>query len=220
MQPWECNGVISCGKVVVRPGDAIIGDQDGVVVVPAAVAQQVYDNAHGREEIEVIIKEELMKSAPLIAPRLRVLDRCSFASCFPRPPSPQAACPLLPLFRLRRHPPSLSPRFSDPGPPGKYYPFKPPIKPESPLGKLLTSKVRCLSIALAGAETLSLCPANLKLRVWCVAGRQIPLDVYRPPQHVHCAGDHEGGLRLPLGVTPAKCPHSIPRVVHVYLVGA
>lgn len=29
---------------------------------------------------------------------------------------------------------------ADPGPPGKYYPFKPPIKPESPLGKLLTSK--------------------------------------------------------------------------------
>jgi len=28
----------------------------------------------------------------------------------------------------------------NPGPPGKYYPFKPPIKPESPLGKLLTSK--------------------------------------------------------------------------------
>ena len=62
MQPWECNGVISCGKVVVRPGDAIIGDQDGVVCVPAAVAQQVYDNAHGREEIEMIIKEELTKS--------------------------------------------------------------------------------------------------------------------------------------------------------------
>ena len=28
----------------------------------------------------------------------------------------------------------------NPGPPGKYYPFKPPIKPDSPLGKLLTSK--------------------------------------------------------------------------------
>ena len=89
MQPWECGGVIECGGVVVRPGDAIVGDQDGVVCVPASHAQQVYDNAHGREEIEVIIKEELVKN---------------------------------------------------PGPPGKYYPFKPPIKPESPLGKLLTEK--------------------------------------------------------------------------------
>jgi len=89
MQPWECDGVISCGKVVVRPGDAIIGDQDGVVCVPASHAEQVYEIAHGREVIEGIIKEELVKN---------------------------------------------------PGPPGKYYPFKPPIKPESPLGKLLTSK--------------------------------------------------------------------------------
>ena len=40
MQPWECNGVINCGGVVVRPGDAIIGDQDGVVCVPASHAQQ------------------------------------------------------------------------------------------------------------------------------------------------------------------------------------
>uniref|UniRef100_A0A6U4PYF8 Enoyl reductase (ER) domain-containing protein n=2 Tax=Hemiselmis andersenii TaxID=464988 RepID=A0A6U4PYF8_HEMAN len=59
MQPWECNGVISCGGVTVRPGDAIIGDQDGVVVVPAAVAQQVYDIAHSREEIEEIVKTQL-----------------------------------------------------------------------------------------------------------------------------------------------------------------
>ena len=62
MQPWECDGVISCGKVVLRPGDAIIGDQDGVVCVPASHAQQVYDIAHGREVIEGVIKEELVKS--------------------------------------------------------------------------------------------------------------------------------------------------------------
>ncbi len=62
MQPWECNGVISCGGVVVRPGDAIVGDQDGVVVVPAKVADKVYDIAHGREVIEEIVKEELIKN--------------------------------------------------------------------------------------------------------------------------------------------------------------
>ncbi|KAJ1477897.1 ribonuclease E inhibitor RraA/Dimethylmenaquinone methyltransferase [Baffinella frigidus] len=61
MQPWEANGVIECGKVVVRPGDAIVGDQDGVVCVPAAVAQQVYDIAHSREVIEGIIKTQLEK---------------------------------------------------------------------------------------------------------------------------------------------------------------
>jgi 2-dehydro-3-deoxyphosphogluconate aldolase/(4S)-4-hydroxy-2-oxoglutarate aldolase len=58
-QPWACNVVISCGGVVVRPGDAIIGDQDGAIVVPAACAQEVYDIAHSREVIEDIVKEEL-----------------------------------------------------------------------------------------------------------------------------------------------------------------
>jgi len=61
-QPWACNVVVNCGGVVVRPGDAVIGDQDGVVVVPAAVAEEVYDIAHSREQIEEIIKEELIKN--------------------------------------------------------------------------------------------------------------------------------------------------------------
>jgi len=60
--PWECNSIINCGGVVVRPGDAVVGDQDGVVVVPAAVAQQVYDIAHSRETVEEIVKEELEKN--------------------------------------------------------------------------------------------------------------------------------------------------------------
>ena len=34
MQPWEANGVVECGGVVVRPGDAIIGDQDGETLLP------------------------------------------------------------------------------------------------------------------------------------------------------------------------------------------
>ena len=32
--PYEANGVIQCGGVTVRPGDVIVGDDDGVVVVP------------------------------------------------------------------------------------------------------------------------------------------------------------------------------------------
>merc|ERR1712094_128734 len=69
MQPWECNGVISCGGVAVRPGDAVIGDQDGVVVVPAAKAEMVYSIAHGREVIEEIqggAHEEPRSAGPLL----------------------------------------------------------------------------------------------------------------------------------------------------------
>jgi regulator of RNase E activity RraA len=62
MQPWECNAVINIAGITVRPGDAIIGDQDGVVCVPAKVAETVYGIAHGREVIEGIVKEELTKN--------------------------------------------------------------------------------------------------------------------------------------------------------------
>jgi len=62
MQPWTCNEVVKLGTAVVRPGDAIVGDQDGVIVVPAKVAETVYDIAHGREVIEEIVKEELIKN--------------------------------------------------------------------------------------------------------------------------------------------------------------
>ena len=61
-QPWACNVAIMCGGVPVRPGDAIIGDQDGVVVIPSAVAEEVYEIAHSREVIEDIVKEELVKN--------------------------------------------------------------------------------------------------------------------------------------------------------------
>lgn len=62
MQPWKCNDIINMDGTSVRPGDAIIGDQDGVVCVPAKVAEMVYSIAHGREEIEELIKEELIKN--------------------------------------------------------------------------------------------------------------------------------------------------------------
>lgn len=39
--PGEINCTISCGGVTVNPGDIIIGDLDGVVVVPKEAAQQV-----------------------------------------------------------------------------------------------------------------------------------------------------------------------------------
>ena len=39
--PGEINVPISCGGVVVSPGDIVVGDRDGVVVVPRADAEQV-----------------------------------------------------------------------------------------------------------------------------------------------------------------------------------
>jgi regulator of RNase E activity RraA len=41
--PGEINVPISCGNTVVSPGDLIVGDADGVVVVPHAHAAEVLD---------------------------------------------------------------------------------------------------------------------------------------------------------------------------------
>jgi len=41
--PGEINLPISCGGTVVAPGDIVIGDRDGVVVVPRAQAAEVLD---------------------------------------------------------------------------------------------------------------------------------------------------------------------------------
>ena len=57
--PWQVNDAVQCGGVLVRPGDAIVGDDDGAVVVPAAAVDEVIRIAHEREEVEAVIKAQL-----------------------------------------------------------------------------------------------------------------------------------------------------------------
>ena len=56
--PWQVNDAIQCG-VLVRPGDAIVGDDDGVVVVPRVLVDEVIQIAREREEVEEVIKAQL-----------------------------------------------------------------------------------------------------------------------------------------------------------------
>jgi regulator of RNase E activity RraA len=53
------NDAIQCGGVLVRPGDAVVGDDDGVVVVPKSMVDEVIQIAREREEVEGIVKAQL-----------------------------------------------------------------------------------------------------------------------------------------------------------------
>ena len=57
--PWQVNDAVQCGGVLVRPGDAVVGDDDGAVVVPRLLVDEVIEIAHQREEVEAVIKEQL-----------------------------------------------------------------------------------------------------------------------------------------------------------------
>ena len=47
--PWETNVVIACGGAAVVPGDLLIGADDGVLVVPAALVDDVLVDAERQE---------------------------------------------------------------------------------------------------------------------------------------------------------------------------
>jgi regulator of RNase E activity RraA len=62
----EFNVPVGCGNVPVYPGDIIFGDGEGVIVIPAHVADEVARDAVEQEHLEAFIIEEIRKGAPLI----------------------------------------------------------------------------------------------------------------------------------------------------------
>ena len=47
--PWDADLTVACGGTTVQPGDVIVGDADGVIVIPPAIADEVADAALEQE---------------------------------------------------------------------------------------------------------------------------------------------------------------------------
>ncbi|MQA13624.1 MAG: fumarylacetoacetate hydrolase family protein [Pseudonocardiaceae bacterium] len=57
--PWEIDVAIGCGGALVQPGDVLAGDDDGVVVIPAALAADVAAAAVEQERQERFVAEQV-----------------------------------------------------------------------------------------------------------------------------------------------------------------
>jgi regulator of RNase E activity RraA len=56
---------IACGGVAVYPGDIMVGDDEGVVVIPQHLADEIASDAVEQEKMEVFILERIQKGAAL-----------------------------------------------------------------------------------------------------------------------------------------------------------
>jgi len=56
---------IACGGVAVYPGDVLVGDADGVVVIPAHLADEIAAPAAEQERLEAFLFREISAGAPL-----------------------------------------------------------------------------------------------------------------------------------------------------------
>jgi regulator of RNase E activity RraA/2-keto-4-pentenoate hydratase/2-oxohepta-3-ene-1,7-dioic acid hydratase in catechol pathway len=53
--PWESDVAVACAGVTIRPGDILVGDADGVVVLPPPLAAEVLADAREQERQEEFI---------------------------------------------------------------------------------------------------------------------------------------------------------------------
>ena len=65
-QAVDINVPIGCGGVAVFPGDIAVGDGDGVVIIPAHLAEEIAAEARGMEAYEAWVVEQVKAGASII----------------------------------------------------------------------------------------------------------------------------------------------------------
>ncbi|ARJ03961.1 hypothetical protein GCM10010988_26400 [Cnuibacter physcomitrellae] len=63
--PWEGDVAVACGGTTVLPGDILVGDSDGVIVIPPALVETVVDAALAQEEEDAWIAEQVRAGHPV-----------------------------------------------------------------------------------------------------------------------------------------------------------
>ncbi|WP_419818369.1 fumarylacetoacetate hydrolase family protein [Glaciibacter flavus] len=63
--PWDIDQTITCGGCAVQPGDVIVGDADGLLVIPPFLVEEVVTAAIEQEREEVFIAEMVAAGNPI-----------------------------------------------------------------------------------------------------------------------------------------------------------
>lgn len=64
--PSEINVPIACGGVAVLPGDVIVGDAEGIIVIPWALADEVARDAAAQEDCESFIFDKVRAGSTIV----------------------------------------------------------------------------------------------------------------------------------------------------------
>ncbi|MGO2036081.1 MAG: fumarylacetoacetate hydrolase family protein [Brevibacterium sp.] len=63
--PWESDVAVACGNATVLPGDVIVGDDDGVIVIPRDLVEDVVDAALAKETEDGWVAEQVAAGNPI-----------------------------------------------------------------------------------------------------------------------------------------------------------
>ena len=63
--PWDHDITIACGGTTVQPGDVIVGDADGVIVIPPPLVEEVADAALTQEDEDAWVAARVAEGNPV-----------------------------------------------------------------------------------------------------------------------------------------------------------
>lgn len=134
--PWETGVTVACAGVTIQPGDILVGDADGVVVLPPGIAAEVLAEAREQERQEEFIAARVARGEPLqgLFP-LTPARRPDYESWL----AAQQAAPAPPASQAPPAPPAPAPQAplgpagqASPAPPAPANPSASPADPSEP----------------------------------------------------------------------------------------